>query len=146
MPGKRKAAAPAKEQKEKAAKIEEDSTVSASVDDGGLDHWCGFRDPSDISSFEYHGLICASHTAFKQNGELDLSTIPKQVDRLIRNGVYAAYVCGTMGESVAMTVEERNKVVDAWMEATKGKDFTVFDHIGSECLYDTIALAKHAVV
>lgn len=32
------------------------------------------------------------------------------------------------------------------MEAAKGKDFTVFDHIGSECLYDTIALAKHAVV
>lgn len=38
------------------------------------------------------------------------------------------------------------QVIDAWMEAAKGKDFTVFDHIGSECLYDTIALAKHAVV
>lgn len=111
MAGKRKATTAAKEQKEKAVKVDENSTASGTTDESASDHWCGFRDEKDISTFEYHGLICASHTAFKQNGELDLSTIPQQMDRLIRNGVYAAFVCGTMGESVSMTVEERNKVL-----------------------------------
>lgn len=139
MPGKRKQTnSKDSEQKTKIVKQSEDQK------DENLSHWCGYRVPGDLSSFTYEGLCCAPNTAFNKDGELDTSPIKDFVDRLIRNGVHAAFVCGTMGESVSMTVDERKKVIEAWIEASKDKDFNVFCHIGCESLYDTIELAKHS--
>ena len=52
------------------------------------------------------GLIAAPFTAFHQDGSLDLSVIQRQAEGLVRAGVRGAFICGTTGESLSLTLDE----------------------------------------
>ncbi len=93
---------------------------------------------------ELRGLLAAPHTPFDANGDVNLSVIPIQVDALVRNGVAGAFVCGTTGEGLSLTLSERMQVLDAWLEA-KPAGFRVIAHVGAAAERDAIALTKHAV-
>ena len=54
-------------------------------------------------------------------------------------------VAGTTGEGVTMSVNERKQVLEAWIQASKGKDVHVIAHVGSEALSDVKELTLHAV-
>jgi N-acetylneuraminate lyase len=89
------------------------------------------------------GLIAAPFTPFTADGGIDLPGIDRLCAHLVRQGVGGAFVCGTTGEGVAMTVAERLQVAERWL-ACAPRAFPVIVHAGALALGDARALAAHA--
>lgn len=91
------------------------------------------------------GLIAAPFTPMDRSGDLNLSLIPGYYRMLKSNGNTGAFICGSTGEGVSLTMEEKKNVAEAWAKATKDDDdFKVITLVGGSCLRDCIELAKHA--
>ncbi|MCL5098023.1 MAG: dihydrodipicolinate synthase family protein [Candidatus Omnitrophica bacterium] len=89
------------------------------------------------------GLIAAPFTALHPDGRVNLDPIERQMTCLKANGVAGAFVCGTTGESLSLTNEERCRVAERW-QAVADKDFRVIVQVGHPCLADCQFLAAHA--
>ncbi|CAL1281615.1 unnamed protein product [Larinioides sclopetarius] len=92
----------------------------------------------------YNGLYAAPFTAFKENGELNPDVIPAYVDHLVRQGVKAAFVNGTTGEGLSLTVEERKILAEGWVKAGKNKLDVIIIQVGANSIKDARELAAHA--
>lgn len=91
------------------------------------------------------GLIAAPFTPMKANGEVNLSLIPDYYRLLKSNGNSGAFICGSTGEGVSLTIEEKKDLAFAWSAATKDDhDFKVITLVGGTCVRDSIDLAMHA--
>nr|WP_315177244.1 dihydrodipicolinate synthase family protein [uncultured Flavobacterium sp.] len=91
------------------------------------------------------GLISAPFTPFDSNGKLDVSLIPAYYTFLKRNGITGAFINGSTGEGVSITVKEKKAVAQAWADCSNhDSDFKVMVFLGGTCLTDCIDLAKHA--
>lgn len=91
------------------------------------------------------GLVAAPFTPMHSNGKLNLSLIPEYFEMLKSNGVVGAFICGSTGEGVSMTNEEKKQVISAWGEATKeDKDFIVMPLLGGTSIADSKELAVFA--
>lgn len=89
------------------------------------------------------GLIAAPFTPFDDKGNVNLDIIPAYADLLTKNGVSGAFVCGTTGESLSMTTEERLAVAAKWVECAS-KDLKVIVHVGHTSIEDARRLTGHA--
>ncbi len=89
------------------------------------------------------GLICAPVTPFNPDGSVDYSTIQPYCEALNRNGASGAFVNGTTGEGLSLSVEERMKAAEKWVESAPN-NFKIIIHIGHTSINETIKLAKHA--
>ncbi len=92
----------------------------------------------------FQGLIAATHTPFDAGGDVNLEVIERQAQHLIANGVRAAFICGSTGESHSLTVEERQQIAQRWREVVQGTDLKLIVHVGGNCLADAKELARHA--
>jgi N-acetylneuraminate lyase len=93
------------------------------------------------------GIIVAALTALNEDGsQLNLKGVNKYVNDLASQRVTGAFVTGSSGQSVSLTVKERKRVLEAWMEtdAVKEGRIRVVAHVGCDSIIDTIELAKHA--
>lgn len=91
------------------------------------------------------GLIAAPFTPMQKDGSLNLPLIPRYYEMLKANGVTGAFICGSTGEGVSLTTEEKKAVAEAWAQATQhDDDFKVMMLVGGTCLRGCIELAKHA--
>ena len=89
------------------------------------------------------GLIAATYTPFKPDGSLNLGIVKEYVDYLIAAKLEGLYVCGSTGEGVNMSVDERKQVATAFVKAADGR-VPVTVQIGANCLSDCKDLAAHA--
>lgn len=89
------------------------------------------------------GLVAAPYTPFHDNGSLNLAVLDKYVEHLVNDKVNGAFICGTTGEGVSLTIEERLQVAQRWMEAGKGK-LRIVVQVGGTNLSDAKMLAAHA--
>lgn len=89
------------------------------------------------------GLIAAPFTSMDAHGDVDLSGAEKLAELLVRNGVVGAFVCGTTGEGLSLTTDERMRLAERWVEAAGG-ELVVIVHVGHTSLRDSQALAMHA--
>ncbi|MBI2803819.1 MAG: dihydrodipicolinate synthase family protein [Planctomycetes bacterium] len=89
------------------------------------------------------GLVAAPHTPLNPDGSLNPATIPAQARLLQESGVRGAFICGTTGESLSLTVSERVAVTEAWCDAVAGK-MPIVVHVGSNSLMEARVLASHA--
>ena len=89
------------------------------------------------------GLIAATHTPMSADGSINPALVEKQAELLARNGVLGAFICGTTGEGVSLTVEERMQMADHWAAVAK-KPLRVIVHVGHTSIKDSRALAAHA--
>src|SRR4051812_12692175 len=89
------------------------------------------------------GLIAAPFTSFHADGSLNLSMIEKQAQSLVTNRVSGAFVCGTTGEGLSLTVAERQQVAERW-QTDAGSKLRVIVHVGHVGLADCQTLAAHA--
>jgi len=81
----------------------------------------------------------------KEDGSLNLSLIPQYYEMLVANGVTGAFICGSTGEGVSMSADEKKAVAEAWASCTKSNpDFKVMTLLGGTSLADCKAVAKHA--
>ncbi|HEY1113898.1 MAG TPA: dihydrodipicolinate synthase family protein [Chitinophagaceae bacterium] len=91
------------------------------------------------------GLIAAPFTPMHKDGSLNLSLIPAYYEMLKANGVTGAFICGSTGEGVSMSITEKKAVADAWASCTiSDKDFKVMTLVGGTSIKDCIELAQHA--
>lgn len=66
--------------------------------------------PNDPSSFTFQGLCCAVHSPMNDDLTLNLDAVEPTAKHLVENHVNGAFVCGTTGESMLLSVEERKMV------------------------------------
>lgn len=91
------------------------------------------------------GLIAAPFTPMYPDGSLNLSLIPAYYEFLKENGVNGAFICGSTGEGVSLTLVEKKAVAKAWADCTsKDADFKVMLFLGGTCLEDCKDLARFA--
>lgn len=93
--------------------------------------------------FKLTGLIPAVFTPFDQSGAIDFSRVRPYAEKLVAEGAYGVFVCGSTGECTSMTVAERKSLLEAWVEAVAGR-ILVIAHVGGTCQADCIELARHA--
>lgn len=90
------------------------------------------------------GLVAAAHTPFRDDGALNLAIVEKQAAHLLANGITVVFIAGSTGESHSLDTGERRALAQRWMEVTRGTALRVIVHVGSNCLTDAAALARHA--
>jgi N-acetylneuraminate lyase len=89
------------------------------------------------------GLVTAPHTPMNADGSLNPTAISAQAQLLLESGVRGAFICGTTGESLSLTVSERVAVTEAWCDAV-GEGLPIVVHVGSNSLLEARVLAGHA--
>merc|ERR1719174_1710308 len=98
-----------------------------------------------VTPFAVTGLCAAPFTPFTPDTlDLNLPVVDKQVQWLSGNGVSAAFVGGTTGESLSMTLAERKQLLEAWVVAGAKYGVTVIAHVGAEAQREAQDLARHA--
>lgn len=90
------------------------------------------------------GLIAAVHSPCDYDFKLNTAIIPGLVDYLIDTGVQGLYVCGTTGEGASLTIGERKRVAESYIDAAGGK-IPVIVQVGTDCITSSRELVKHAV-
>ena len=73
------------------------------------------------SSTRWRGIFPACLTMFTAEGTIDETGTQGHVEYLIRSGVHGMVACGTSGEFIAMTNDERMRVVRIILDATAGR-------------------------
>ncbi len=89
------------------------------------------------------GLIAAPFTPMDADGALRLSVIPDYYKRLRQNGVSGAFIIGSTGEGVSLSMSEKKQVITAWANLTgNDPDFVLIPLLGGTSLTDCIELAQ----
>jgi dihydrodipicolinate synthase/N-acetylneuraminate lyase len=87
-------------------------------------------------------LIVAAATPFAPGGgALDESAIWPMVRFLEERGADGVFACGTTGEGILLSTEERMRAVVVFRAAVRGN---LFVHCGAQTTTETMALAAHA--
>lgn len=87
-------------------------------------------------------LIVAAITPLREGGSrLDEGAIGPYVAFLESHGADGVFACGTTGEGVLLTLDERRRTVEAFRDAVSGR---LIVHAGAQTTADTVALATHA--
>ena len=91
------------------------------------------------------GLIAAPFTPMHSDGSLNPGLIPLYYSMLKSNGIKGAFICGSTGEGVSLTINEKKAIAEAWAACTReDSDFLVMPLLGGTCLADCKELALHA--
>src|SRR5690606_6126359 len=88
------------------------------------------------------GLIAATFTPFDYAGNLNLKQIDHYANYLISKGINGIFVCGTSCEGLLMSVDERKKLLEAWMPFQD--KVKIIAHVATANYVESSALARHA--
>ena len=90
------------------------------------------------------GAIAAAVTPLMNGGgDLDEGAVAPLLRFLADGGIDGALVCGTTGEGILLSLPERVRVAERFVEA-RPDGFQVAIHAGAQSTSDTVALATHA--
>lgn len=95
-------------------------------------------DPADFTRI-YSALVLPCNADESVNWD----SLRALVERQIADGVEGFYCCGSSGEGLLMTLEERKRFVEVVLDQAAGR-VPVIAHIGTVRTADVIELAKHA--
>lgn len=88
------------------------------------------------------GVLTAILTPFERDGRLALEKMPDLLAFQRQAGVDGVVVCGTNGEGLSLSVEERQRTLEAVLAHRKG--LTVVAATGATSVTDAVALTRHA--
>ena len=95
----------------------------------------------DIS--KYQGIIPAFYACYDDEGNISVERTKGLTRYFIKKGVKGVYVCGSSGECIYQSKEERKQTLEAVMSEAKGK-LTVIAHVACNNTADSMELAAHA--
>lgn len=90
------------------------------------------------------GVVVPVVTPLTASDKVDTQSLERLTDHCIDGGLNCLYPCGTTGEMMYLTVEERKTAAETVVKQAAGR-VPVFVHVGAWNQADTIELAKHAV-
>lgn len=90
------------------------------------------------------GLLAATFTPMDGAGAVRLDPIDRMARAFADAGLTGVFVCGSSGEGISLTIDERRAVAERWVEAGRETGLHVIVHVGCLCLADAAALAAHA--
>jgi N-acetylneuraminate lyase len=88
-------------------------------------------------------LFVAPFTPMNPDGSVNFPMIEEQADAFFRNGLAGVFICGTTGEGLSLTLEERIQVMEAWRKAA-GRTLQVIVHVGHTSIAESKVLAEHS--
>ena len=89
------------------------------------------------------GVVSALVTPFDDGDNIREDSIRRIINYNLKNGVSGFYVCGSTGESLLLTLDERKKVLEIVKDEVKDRAF-IIANIGCMGTKFSIELAKHA--
>ena len=92
---------------------------------------------------KYKGVIPAFYACYDNQGNISTEGVRSLTQYFVDKGVKGAYVNGSSGECIYLSVEERKVVLENVVEAAKGK-LTIIAHVACNNTKDSMELAKHA--
>ncbi|CAO1331292.1 unnamed protein product [Diamesa tonsa] len=93
---------------------------------------------------EFKGLMAPVFTPFLEDSSINYEIIEEYARMLKDKGISAFLVNGTSGEGMSLSVDERKKVTEKWMEVCKKFEILVMVQISGCPFSDVVELAKHA--
>lgn len=91
------------------------------------------------------GLVSAPFTPFDSENEINLELIPAYYESLVRNKVSGAFICGSTGEGVSLTFEEKVAVMTKWRDVSQGNaSFKLIMFLGGTNVKECQVLAQKA--
>lgn len=95
-----------------------------------------------LSDVNHRPLIVAAVTPLSPDGSaIDSDAISPYAAFLVSHGADGVFACGTTGEGVLLTLDERQRTAQAFRDALAG---ILIVHAGAQTTADTVALASHA--
>lgn len=92
---------------------------------------------------EFAGVIPAMFTAFDDDGEVSPERLRRVIACELEQGVQGLFVCGSTGEGILMSPEEREQVAEIAVAEVAGQ-VPVMVHVGAAATRDSLRLARHA--
>ena len=89
------------------------------------------------------GLIAATYTPMRDDQSLAMEKIAPLMEHLIASGVEGVFVCGSTGEGLSLTTEERLSLAEEAVAAVAGR-IPVIVHVGHNSIGDARRLAAQA--
>ncbi|HUT20461.1 MAG TPA: 4-hydroxy-tetrahydrodipicolinate synthase [Anaerolineae bacterium] len=94
-------------------------------------------------SRELKGIIVAMITPMNEDESVDVAGLQAVTRYLIGHGVHGLFPGGSQGEFFALTTDERQRILEATLEAAAGEVFIVA-HVGAVTTREARTLARHA--
>ena len=92
---------------------------------------------------KYQGIIPAFYACYDEEGNTSVQRARELTRHMVKKGVKGLYVCGSSGECIYLSKEERKRTLEAVMEEAAGK-LTVIAHVACNNTEDSRELAAHA--
>ena len=92
---------------------------------------------------KYQGIIPAFYACYDEEGRTSVKRSKELTRHMVKKGVRGLYVCGSSGECIYLSKEERKQTLEAVMEEAAGK-VTVIAHVACNNTEDSRELAAHA--
>ncbi|BCS34237.2 N-acetylneuraminate lyase [Luteitalea sp. TBR-22] len=89
------------------------------------------------------GILPALITPFEEDGRVATTSLERLLARLFDAGVHGTYICGTTGEGLLMSVEQRCRVAEIAVANTPPGHSAIV-HVGAASFEDARDLATHA--
>jgi N-acetylneuraminate lyase len=102
--------------------------------------------PQKESSMDYEdmkGAYSALFTPYTKDNRINIEMIGRLVEWQLAGGLKGFFVCGSTGEGLLLTLDERKQVLEAVLAANRGRG-KVIAHVGAVRTEDSVALARHA--
>ena len=96
-----------------------------------------------VNMEKFNGIIPAFYTCYDENGKISDEGTRSLTSHLINKGVKGVYVCGSSGDCIYQSKEERKRTLENVMAVAKGK-ITVIAHVACNNTADSCELAAHA--
>ena len=90
-----------------------------------------------------HGILPAAVTPVDDAGRFVPAVLEQLLSRLYAAGVHGVYLCGSTGEGMLQSREQRQAIVETATACTP-KDRHVIVHVGAASLAEALALSVHA--
>lgn len=91
----------------------------------------------------FRGIFVALNAVYDEAGNINETALRRLANWYKDKGVNGLYVCGSTGEGIVMTLEERKRTLEILSDEL-GDSLTLIVHVGAPATKDAVELAKHA--
>lgn len=96
-----------------------------------------------MENIKFEGLVAAPFTPMDSRGNICPERIPDLAQNLRANNILGAFIIGSTGEGVSLTLSEKKDVIEAWQQE-QDENFKVIALIASNSLREARELAQSA--